>query len=138
MTTFQERLVQHSATTWPKAGRGQGWLLAGALLVIVGSVLPWVDLGGVARIDGLATAGLWTFYIGFLGMAGGLVPWRGLAIAQGAMLVVAALALPAWQVLRLVALDLPGWNPGLGLLLVVAGGSTAARGVLTLVAGSRR
>ena len=116
----------------PRTGPGQRTLLWGSLLVGVGSFLPWVDtvFGSVTGVRG---AGLWTFYAAFLGLAGALVPLRRLAAVQAAVLAVAALGLPAWQVVHLLSLvGVQGWRPGTGLVLVVAGGVLAARAALAL------
>lgn len=139
MTTVPTRESGSTRTArWPQAGRGQKWLLGASLLIVVGSFLPWVTFGTLATINGLQTAGLWTFYLGTLGIAGALVPWRSVAIAQGAIAAVAALALPAWQMWHLYSTDLDGWQPGIGALICVAGGSLAARAVILLVSGRGR
>lgn len=134
MSSFHSRVAGASRASWPHAGQGQKWLLGGSALILIGSFLPWITLGGLATVNGLQTAGLWTFYLGFLGAAGGLVPSRTAAVVQGGVAAAAALALPAWQVLRVVGLGLDGWQPGIGLLICVAGGSLAARAVVQLVA----
>lgn len=132
-TSHRDRLVALSATSWPHAGRGQVWLLGGSVLVLIGSFLPWITLSGLVTITGLQTAGRWTFYLGFLGLAGALVPWRAAAIVQGAVAGVAAIGLPLWQVLRLSAADVEGWQVGVGLVVCVAGGSLIARAVGRLI-----
>lgn len=118
---------------WPQAGRGQKWLLAGSAAAIVGSFLPWLELAFGARLHGVQGAGLWTFYLGSLGLAGALVPSRWAAIVQGAVCAAAAVGLPVLQVLRVFQLGLEGWQPGIGAVLVVAGGGMAARGVVQLM-----
>lgn len=134
MTTLYSRMAAHSRSNWPHAGSGQKWLVGASLLILAGSFLPWIDLGGLATINGLQTAGLWTFYLGFLGLAGGLVPSRAAAVVQGSVAAIAALALPVWQVVRVARLGLDGWQPGLGIFVCIAGGSLAVRGVLRLLA----
>ena len=73
------------------------------------------------------------FYAGVLGFARGLVPIRSLAIAQGALMGLVAVALPVWQILKLVTkVGFTGWAPGMGLLLVLGCGLMAMRTVVLL------
>lgn len=95
-------------------------------MVAVGSFLPWLDTA-LGQVNGARGAGLWTFYAAMLGLAGALVPIRLLALAQGAVLALAALALPVWQVVHIMGLvGTEGWRPGPGLVVVFAGGVLAA------------
>lgn len=94
-------------------------------MVAVGSFLPWLDTA-LGQVNGVRGAGLWTFYAAMLGLAAALVPIRGLALVQGAVMALAAMALPVWQVvhiLRLVGTE--GWMPGPGLVVVFGGGVLA-------------
>ncbi|WP_370324326.1 hypothetical protein [Euzebya sp.] len=131
MSTSSEPIA--TRTRWPQAGRGQKWLLGGSALILVGSFLPWITLSGIATVNGIQTAGLWTFYLGFLGLAGALVPSRTAATVQGIIAGGAAVVLPAWQVLRVSGLGVEGWQPGLGIFVCAAGASLAIRGVVHLV-----
>ncbi|MFA9430982.1 hypothetical protein [Egicoccus sp. AB-alg2] len=112
---------------WPPAGRGQGLLLLAALGVVLGSFLPWVDTVA-GRFTGMHGAGVWTFYAGVLGLAGGLVPRRGLARIHGAVLALVAVGLPLWQTLHLA--NVCDWRtclPSVGLVLVAGCGVLAGR-----------
>lgn len=94
--------------------------------VVIGSFLPWISTA-VGNVSGARGAGLWTFYTAMLGFTGAFVPWPRVAAAQAAVLAVVALALPLWQLVHLYRLvGLGGWLPGIGLVLVVAGGIAAA------------
>lgn len=104
----------------------QKLLLAAAAGVIVGSFMPWVSLNMGAEFSGFAGAGVYTFYVGVLGIGGGLVPARPLAIGQGLIVGLVAVGLPVWQVGRLLRLvGLSGWFPGAGLIVVFASGCLA-------------
>ncbi|MFA9447163.1 hypothetical protein [Egicoccus sp. AB-alg6-2] len=116
-----------SRRRWPPLGRGQPLLLVASIGVLVGSFLPWVDtIAG--RFTGMEGGGVWTFYAGFLGLAGGLVPRRGLARLNGAIAAVTAIGLPLWQLQRLNAMcDWQVCMPSTGLVLVAGCGLLAAR-----------
>lgn len=110
---------------------GQGRLLGAAAMIVLGALLPWL-LTPAGPVSGLRGPGVWTLYAGLLALAGGLVPRRGLAAAQGALVGLVAVGLPTWQavhVLRLVGTE--GWTPGPGLVM------TAGGGVLALVAAAQ-
>lgn len=110
------------ARTWPPAHRAQLPLLLASFGVIIGSFLPWV-VTGFGTYHGVAGAGLWTFYAGIFGVAGGLIPSRRIARVHGVAVTAAAIALPVWQVARLLgAVRTEGWQPGFGLFVVVLGG----------------
>lgn len=94
-------------------------------MVAIGSFMPWLDTA-VGSVVGVRGAGLWTFYAAMLGLAGALVPIRTLAIVQGAVLALVAVALPVWQVVHVLNLvGTGGWMPGPGLVLVLGGGVVA-------------
>ena len=112
---------------------GRRWLLAGAVVAAVGSFLPWLELAFGASFNGLQGAGLWTFYLSWLGLAGAMVPVRGAAIVQGLLAGGAAVGLPLLQVVEVTRLGLPGWQPGIGLLLTVCGGVLMLRGTVSLL-----
>lgn len=106
--------------------RATGWLLTFGLLVMVGSLLPWVDT--IAQTySGYQGAGLATLAGGAIIMAGLLLHsmfhrrWLlvGHAIVGGSI----AAVLATWQVLRLVRVCASGGCvPGPGLVLVLIGG----------------
>lgn len=117
---------------WPPLGRGQGLLLLASLGVMVGSFLPWVDTVG-GRFWGMQGAGVWTFYAGALGLAGGLVPRRVLARINGVIAAVVAIGLPAWQVVHLANVcDWRACMPATGLVVVAACGVVVARATYLL------
>ena len=100
-------------------------LLGASLMVMFGSFLPWIDTP-IGTISGTRGAGLWTFYAAMLGFAGVMVPLRRIAMAQAAVLSVAAVGLATWQVVHLLSLvGTAGWRPGPGLVLVIGGGVAA-------------
>jgi hypothetical protein len=100
--------------------------------VIVGSFMPWIETG-LGTYRGFAGPGQYLFYAGVLGLGAGLVPVRALALVQGAVLAVVAVALPVWQIVHLVSkVGFQGWAPGLGLMLVLGCGLFAARVTLAL------
>lgn len=105
--------------------RARRMLLLATAAVILGSFLPWVSTA-LGNVPGYRGAGLWTFYAAMLGLTGAFVPWRRVALVQGAVLAAVAVALPAWQVVHLLQLvGTSGWLPGLGLVLVLGGGAAA-------------
>ena len=120
-----------STSTRTRSGRrpavpGRRQLLGAVAMVAVGSFLPWLDTA-LGQINGVRGAGLWTFYAAMLGLAGALVPIRMLALVQGAVMALAAMALPVWQVVYLLGLvGTEGWIPGPGLVVVFGGGVLAA------------
>lgn len=116
---------------------GRRSLLGASFLVLFGSFMPWVDTP-IGTVLGGQGAGLWTFYACMLGLAGVMVPLRGLAVAQAALLGVVALALPLWQVGHLLSLvGTAGWMPGPGLVLVLGGGVLACVSAVRLHRGPR-
>lgn len=111
---------------------GQNVLLLASVTLAVASFLPWVETG-FGSISGMAGAGVFTFYAAAWGVAGGLVPWRRVALGHAIAVTALAVGLPAWQVASLVSRDLGGgWFAGTGLMLAVASGSLAARAVWQL------
>ena len=124
-------MIDDSSTAAVRVGRrlhpAQRMLLFASAGVIVGSFLPWVTVNMGATFGGFAGAGLYTFYVGVLGLAGGLVPMRWPAIVQGAVMAAVAIALPVWQVVRLLSkVGVSGWVPGTGLIVVFVSGLLAA------------
>lgn len=103
-----------------------------ALGVIVGSFMPWIETA-LGTYRGFAGPGQYLFYAGVLGVGAGLVPSRGLAVAQGGLMAAVAITLPLWQILELVSqVGLQAWAPGTGLLLVLGCGAMAARSTVLL------
>ncbi|WP_203336532.1 hypothetical protein [Nocardioides limicola] len=105
---------------------GRKTLGLAAVLVIVGSFLPWLHtFAGV--ISGANGPGLWTFYAAVFGVAGALMPWRRVGAVHAVVLAAVALVLPIWQVVHVIGLvGLSGWMPGPGLVVVFTGGVLAA------------
>ncbi len=93
---------------------------------VFGGLLPWV-MTGVGNVSGVRGGGLWVAYAAMLALAGALIPKRRLAAVQGALLAVAGIVLPLWQVLHLLRLvGTAGWLPGPGLVLSLGAGVLAA------------
>jgi hypothetical protein len=108
---------------------GQNQLLWFSLMIAVGSFLPWVstNFGNISGATGMG-AGYWTFIAAALGLAGGLMPWRRVAITHAWIVAAVATILPVWQVLHLYSLvGFSGWMPGIGLVLVFFGGIFCAK-----------
>ena len=113
--------------------RGRKQLLGASAMVALGAFLPGVQTA-VGSVAGVRGAGLWTFYAATLGVAGVLVPVRRLAIAQAAVLGLAAVGLALWQLVHLYSLvRFEGWMPGPGLVLTVGGGVLALAAARSLV-----
>lgn len=106
--------------------RPVAWVFIFAVLIMVGSVLPWVDtIAG--SLSGYQGAGLWTLSGGAIVLAGGLLHSvlgrRWVTVAHAAVGGGAALALGGWQSIRLLRLCAGGaCVPGVGLVLVLIGG----------------
>jgi len=95
-------------------------------LVMIGSFLPWLYVGGVPR-SGALGPGVWTFYASMLGLAGVLLPYRRIAAGHAAAMAAAAVVLPVWQLAHMIRLvEFAGWMPGPGLVMVLGGGVAAA------------
>lgn len=100
-------------------------LLGVAALLMVGAFLPWLYTP-VGEISGFRGPGRWTFYVGMLALAGGLVPSPRLGAVQGLIAGVVAVALPVWQVVHLLTLvGTQAWYPGPGLVFTAGGGVLA-------------
>jgi hypothetical protein len=101
-------------------------LILGMVLIMVGSFLPWLYVGGIAK-SGAFGPGLWTFYASMLGLAAVLLPFHRIGAAHAAVMAAVALGIPVWQVAHVIGLvGFTGWMPGPGLVMVVAGGVVAA------------
>lgn len=101
-------------------------LILAMALVMIGSFLPWLYLGGIAK-SGAFGPGLWTFYASMLGLAAILLPYHRVGGAHAAIMAAVALGIPAWQIVHTIDLvGFGGWMPGPGLVMVVGGGVVAA------------
>lgn len=101
-------------------------------MVIVGSFLPWLFVGGMG-VSGARGPGLWTFYASMLGLAAVLVPWQRIGAVHGAIMAATAIALPVWQLVHTIDLvGFAGWMPGPGLVMVLFGGILAAGSAIRL------
>jgi len=104
---------------------GSAGMIVGGLISVVGSLLPWVSTP-LGSLSGTAGPGLWTLSMGFLALAGALLPYRRVALAHalGPGIVIAAIV--GWQAVRLVELSATtgSWGqllPGMGLVMVTGG-----------------
>lgn len=101
-------------------------------LVIVGSFLPWLFVGGIG-VSGAGGPGLWTFYASMLGLAAVLMPWHRGGAVCAAVMAATAIGLPVWQVVHIVGLvGFAGWMPGPGLVMVFFGGVLAVGSAIKL------
>lgn len=124
-----------SGSRWFRAGGGQRPLLLAAVLMAVGSFLPWVStpFGTLGGLDG---GGQLTFVASALGIGGSVVGRRTVAALSALGCGGAAVGLAGWQLGRLVRLSVSteAWGtllPGQGLVIVLASG------LLALVASHR-
>ena len=109
----------------PRRPPGHGMLLGVAALLMVGAFLPWLYTP-LGEVSGFRGPGQWTFYVGLLALAGGIVRRPRLAAAQGVIAGVVAVALPVWQVVHVLTLvGTQGWYPGPGLVFCFGGGVLA-------------
>ena len=104
---------------------GSAGMLVGGVLVVVGSLLPWV-MTPFGSLSGTGGPGLWTLSAGWLAIAGALLPYRKVAIAHSLGPGIAIGAIVVWQVGRLVQLSAASdaWGqllPGMGLVMVTGG-----------------
>lgn len=111
--------------SWP----GRSRLAAGAALVVLGAVLPWV-MTPFGNVRGLGGAGLWTLYAGLFAAGGAALPWPRLSAWHAPVLAAAAIGLPVWQLVRLgwISATTEAWGaalPGVGLVVTLAGGVLA-------------
>lgn len=112
---------------------GRKRLVLGVLLVMIGSFLPWLYVGGVPQ-SGALGPGLWTFYGSMLGLAGVLLPFHKINGWHAAAMAGFCLVIPVWQVVHIMGqVGISGWTPGPGLVMVIAGGVVAAGCALKLL-----
>ncbi len=110
--------------------RHQNLLLLASIGMLVASFMPWVETA-FGTYQGFASAGRYTFYLAFIGIAGGLVPHRIPAGVQAALVAVGGIGLPAWQCAHLLSrVGVHGWVPGTGMLIIFASGILAARSAI--------
>lgn len=114
----------------------QARLLGAGALIVFGSFLPWA-MTPLGNLSGIRGAGLWTLYLGLLALPGAVVRSSRVAFWHAVLAAVPAVALPSWQLARLAQLNLlaGSWGvalPGLGLVLVLAGGVLAAGAAFAL------
>lgn len=100
-------------------------MLVGGLIIVVGSLLPWVTTP-LGSLSGTAGPGLWTLSAGFIAIAGALLPYRKVAIAHCLLPGFIAAAIVIWQVARLAYLSASAdaWGqliPGMGLVMAAGG-----------------
>ncbi|MUL43756.1 hypothetical protein FZ103_21750 [Streptomonospora sp. PA3] len=106
-------------------------MISGGLLMIIGAFTPWVSTP-LGNLSGMAGPGLWVLCAGVLGVAGGLLPYRRIALAHALIPAAAGGALVVWQLARLAMLSMEhdSWGkllPGVGLVIVGAGAVLLAR-----------
>lgn len=104
---------------------GSAGLLVGALVVIVGSLLPWV-LTPFGSISATTGPGLWTLAGGFIAVAGALIPRRWSAIMHCFISGGTVGFVAGWQLVRLaeISAQTGSWGqamPGIGLVMVTGG-----------------
>jgi hypothetical protein len=113
---------------------GQGRLIAASVLVMVGAFLPWLY---TAFSQPKHPQFLWLFVVGFVALAGGLIPNQKIAYWHSVVTAVVTLGLTAWYLFQLVVeiiakVGFGGWMLGPGLVLTVAGGVLAIQSARTL------
>ncbi|NOW01130.1 hypothetical protein [Isoptericola chiayiensis] len=104
---------------------GSVGMLVGALLVIVGSLLPWV-VTPVGTLSGTGGPGLWTLCAGFVGVAGAVIPRRWVAVSHSLVAGTGTAFVAGWQLVRLVQVSsaTDAWGqamPGIGLVMAAGG-----------------
>lgn len=123
---------------WPYVGPGQRRLLYASILVLVGSVMPWVDTAA-GNFLGVQGAGLWTLSAGGIGLAGAFLRRRSIVAVHAAVLAVATLFLAGWQLLHLLPICAGGGCvPGVGLGGTLLGGAVAATALVGLARSQPR
>lgn len=111
---------------WPYQGRPQLHLLLAAVPLVVGSFLPWLETG-LLTFPGTAGPGLWTLCAGVVALAGAMAKRRVIVLGHAAVVAMAGVGLPVWQVARMARLvGWEGWFPGTGMFLVLVGGVASA------------
>ncbi|WP_402464457.1 hypothetical protein [Isoptericola aurantiacus] len=100
-------------------------MLVGALMVIVGSLMPWV-ITPLGNLGGTAGPGLWTLCAGFVAVAGAVLPRRWVAISHSLVAGTGAGFVAVWQLVRLAQIsgETGSWGqamPGIGLVMVTGG-----------------
>ncbi|QVQ52094.1 hypothetical protein J4H86_25845 [Spiractinospora alimapuensis] len=111
-----------------------GMFLGGGLLSL-GAFLPWV-LTPLGNHSGMGGPGLWVLCAGVIAIAGGLLPYRTLALVHALVPAAVSGILVGWQCVHLIQLSAAtdSWGkalPGIGMVLV-------AGGVVLLLRAARR
>ncbi len=113
--------------------RNQNLLLLASIGLLVASFLPWIETA-LGSYHGFSSVGRYTFYVAWIGIAGGLVPSRRLAGIQAVPVAVAGIGFPIWQCLHLYGLvGFDAWVPGTGMLIMFVSGFLALRSAVRLV-----
>ncbi|MCA5893372.1 hypothetical protein LEP48_08405 [Isoptericola sp. NEAU-Y5] len=104
---------------------GSPGMLVGGLLIVVGSLLPWIFVAGLT-MSGSLPLKLWLLSSGCLAVAGALVPRRWFAIVHCALAGLTAGVLVAWQLALLIRISATtdAWGaalPSIGLVMVGGG-----------------
>jgi hypothetical protein len=112
-------------------------MLVGGLIVVVGSLLPWVTTP-LGALSGTAGPGLWTLSAGFIAVAGALLPFRKVAIGHCLVAGFCVAAIVVWQFARLGYLSAvtDAWGqlmPGIGLVMATGGAVVLLRTGFRLV-----
>lgn len=97
-------------------------MLVGGLLLIVGSLVPWIVVAGLTMYGGL-TQKLLLLSAGFIAVAGAVIPRRWPAVVHGAIAGLTGAALVVGQLYKLVyySATTDAWGailPSVGLVMV--------------------
>lgn len=101
-----------------------GMFLGGALISL-GAFLPWV-MTPLGNLSGMGGPGLWILCAGVIAIAGGLLPYRKVALIHAVVPAVFSGSLVVWQCGRLLYISATNdsWGealPGMGIVLVAGG-----------------
>ncbi|SNR40891.1 hypothetical protein SAMN06265360_10565 [Haloechinothrix alba] len=104
---------------------GSPGMLLGGLLLLVGSLLPWVSTP-VGSLAGTVGPGLWTLCAGTLVIAGALLPYQRVALLHAVLPALVVATIVVWQLGRMIHISATtgGWGqvlPGIGLVMVAGG-----------------
>lgn len=132
MDALMERLRAGRSTGWGIFHPGSGPMIVGGLMLMISAFLPWVHvtltqslIGEAFALRGTDGPGVATLALGFLALAGGLIPRRRLAIAHAAVAGVPVALIVVLQIWNIIAASAQtAWGsflPGMGVVL--AGGA---------------
>ena len=104
---------------------GSAGMLVGGLLIIVGSMLPWIFVAGLT-MSGSLPLKLWLLSAGCIAVAGALIARRWSVVAHCAVAGLTAGVLVAWQLALLIRISAStdAWGaalPSIGLVMVGGG-----------------